>query len=79
MRTYGAVLGVPFGFEEIFFLEAIFTGIPVASPGWAARRSGTAFRRPAGLKCRWSRGQSAHLTPLPQHNGSPGTQRYRRM
>src|ERR1700677_2095646 len=28
MRTYGAVLGVPFGFEGIFFfLEAIFTGI----------------------------------------------------
>src|ERR1700727_1383068 len=30
MRTYGAVLGVPFGFEGIFFfLEAIFTGIYV--------------------------------------------------
>src|SRR5579863_4422716 len=28
MRTYGAVLGVPFGFEGIFFfLEAIFTAI----------------------------------------------------
>ena len=40
MRTYGAVLGVPFGFEGIFFfLEAIFTGIYLYGwqrlPGWA--------------------------------------------
>src|SRR6201986_2356569 len=39
MRTYGAVLGVPFGFEGIFFfLEAIFTGIYLYGwqrlPGW---------------------------------------------
>src|SRR5260370_16029286 len=39
MRAYGAVLGVPFGFEGIFFfLEAIFTGIYLYGwqrlPGW---------------------------------------------
>ena len=39
MRTYGSVLGVPFGFEGIFFfLEAIFTGIYLYGwqrlPGW---------------------------------------------
>src|ERR1700683_1856086 len=39
MRTYGAVLGVPCGFEGIFFfLEAIFTGIYLYGwqrlPGW---------------------------------------------
>src|SRR6202021_3976632 len=39
MRTYGAVLGLPFGFEGIFFfLEAIFTGIYLYGwqrlPGW---------------------------------------------
>src|SRR5580692_6302677 len=39
MRTYGAVLGVPFGFEGVFFfLEAIFTGIYLYGwqrlPGW---------------------------------------------
>jgi cytochrome d ubiquinol oxidase subunit I len=39
MRIYGAVLGVPFGFEGIFFfLEAIFTGIYLYGwqrlPGW---------------------------------------------
>jgi cytochrome bd ubiquinol oxidase subunit I len=39
MRTYGAVLGIPFGFEGIFFfLEAIFTGIYLYGwsrlPGW---------------------------------------------
>ncbi len=39
MRTFGAVLGVPFGFEGIFFfLEAIFTGIYLYGwarlPGW---------------------------------------------
>src|SRR6201995_695602 len=40
MSRYGAVLGVPFGFEGIFFfLEAIFTGIYLYGwqrlPGWA--------------------------------------------
>src|SRR6201995_4052648 len=39
MRQYGSVLGVPFGFEGIFFfLEAIFTGIYLYGwsrlPGW---------------------------------------------
>src|ERR1700683_2558261 len=46
MRTYGAVLGVPFGFEGIFFfLEAIFTGIYLYGwqrlPGWAHFWTGT--------------------------------------
>ena len=40
MRQYGAVLGIPFGFEGIFFfLEAIFTAIYLYGwrrlPGWA--------------------------------------------
>src|ERR1700683_4457142 len=46
MRTYGAVLGVPFGFEGIFFfLEAIFTGIYLYGwqrlPCWAHFWTGT--------------------------------------
>jgi cytochrome bd ubiquinol oxidase subunit I len=45
MRTYGGVLGVPFGFEGIFFfLEAIFTGIYLYGwprlPGWTHFWSG---------------------------------------
>ena len=40
MREYGAALGLPFGFEGIFFfLEAIFTGVYLYGwrrlPGWA--------------------------------------------
>jgi cytochrome bd ubiquinol oxidase subunit I len=46
MRTYGGVLGVPFGFEGIFFfLEAIFTGIYLYGwqrlPGWMHFYTGT--------------------------------------
>src|SRR6204780_2561774 len=45
MRKYGAVLGLPFGFEGIFFfLEAIFTGIYLYGwrglRGWAPLWSG---------------------------------------
>jgi cytochrome bd ubiquinol oxidase subunit I len=45
MRRYGAVLGLPFGIEGLFFfLEAIFTAIYLYGwrrlPGWAHFRSG---------------------------------------
>src|SRR5579859_5713556 len=45
MRQYGSVLGIPFGFEGIFFfLEAIFTGVYLYGwqrlPGWAHFWSG---------------------------------------
>src|SRR6202453_1372390 len=45
MRAYGAVLGLPFGIEGLFFfLEAIFTGIYLYGwrrlPGWAHFWSG---------------------------------------
>src|SRR5579863_9318935 len=45
MRAYGGVLGIPFGFEGIFFfLEAIFTGVYLYGwqrlPGWAHFWSG---------------------------------------
>ena len=49
MRQYGAVLGVPFGVEGLFFfLEAIFAGIYLWGwrrlPGWAHWWSGDADR-----------------------------------